>query len=351
MLGLGTVFLVLLFKSHAGFVNSFNQFAGSITGEPDTYNTVIAERPQRRDRHQPGIQHGQHLADLGRDLRPLALRLALDLHLRRGAAGAGHHPDEGHEPRRPSSTSRSRRSSRSSSSADSATTSSSRSTASAGRKLPLRSAALLHLPDLDRGRQHAARLVAVHHLRGCLSAADDPQHHDRRPHLLRLGARRPAAHRASPGSPPGPTRPTTRSASPWPSASPSSAGPSSTTKASSSVLVEAVAAAAGDDDPARRSRRSCCPTAGPRPGAPRRPPGASSGSRSSPSPAALVAVLLAGLFFVYIHYPDLGIDKGQFFRDCAIVLGAALLTFFVARTARLRQGVDVDKLAAEIPPE
>ncbi len=28
MLGLGTVFLVLLFKSHDGFVNSFNQFAG-----------------------------------------------------------------------------------------------------------------------------------------------------------------------------------------------------------------------------------------------------------------------------------------------------------------------------------
>ena len=66
---------------------------------------------------------------------------------------------------------------------------------------------------------------------------------------------------------------------------------------------------------------------------------------------ALVAVLLAGSVYVYLHYPDLGIDKGHFFRDCAIILGAALLTFFVARAARLRQGVDVDKLAAEIPPE
>lgn len=66
---------------------------------------------------------------------------------------------------------------------------------------------------------------------------------------------------------------------------------------------------------------------------------------------ALVAVVLAGLFAVYMRYPDLGIDKGQFFRDCAIVLGAALVTFFVARAARRRQGVDVDKLAAEIPPE
>src|SRR3954453_4946011 len=41
MLGLATVFLVLLFKSHAGFVHSFNHFAGSITGEKDTYGSVI----------------------------------------------------------------------------------------------------------------------------------------------------------------------------------------------------------------------------------------------------------------------------------------------------------------------
>lgn len=65
----------------------------------------------------------------------------------------------------------------------------------------------------------------------------------------------------------------------------------------------------------------------------------------------LTAVLLGGIFFIYMHYPELGIDKGHFFRDCAIILGAALVTFFVARTARLRQGVDVDKLAMEIPPE
>jgi basic amino acid/polyamine antiporter, APA family len=65
----------------------------------------------------------------------------------------------------------------------------------------------------------------------------------------------------------------------------------------------------------------------------------------------LTSVLLAGLFFIYMHYPELGIDKGHFFRDCAIILGASLLTFFIARTARMRQGVDVDKLATEIPPE
>lgn len=66
----------------------------------------------------------------------------------------------------------------------------------------------------------------------------------------------------------------------------------------------------------------------------------------------LTALLLAGLFFIYMHYPALGIEsKGHFFRDCGIILGAALLTFVIARWARLRQGVDVDKLAMEIPPE
>jgi len=67
----------------------------------------------------------------------------------------------------------------------------------------------------------------------------------------------------------------------------------------------------------------------------------------------LVAVLLAGLFYVFMDYSEgFGIDTDQFLsRDVPVLLGAALLTFFVARTARKRQGVDVDKLAAEIPPE
>ena len=65
----------------------------------------------------------------------------------------------------------------------------------------------------------------------------------------------------------------------------------------------------------------------------------------------LLAVLLAGVFFVYMHFEELGIDRPHFLRDVLIILGAALLTFFVARAARLRQGVDVDKLASEIPPE
>ena len=66
----------------------------------------------------------------------------------------------------------------------------------------------------------------------------------------------------------------------------------------------------------------------------------------------LVVIPLVGLFYVFLHNSEAFlIDTGQFWRDAAIVLGAALLTFFIARTARKRQGVDVDKLAAEIPPE
>jgi amino acid transporter len=65
----------------------------------------------------------------------------------------------------------------------------------------------------------------------------------------------------------------------------------------------------------------------------------------------LLAVLLAGVFFVYMHYEGLGIDKPHFLRDVAVIFGASLLTFFIARAARSRQGVDVDKLASEIPPE
>ena len=65
----------------------------------------------------------------------------------------------------------------------------------------------------------------------------------------------------------------------------------------------------------------------------------------------LVAILLVGVFYVYMRYEGLNIDRSHFFRDAAIVFVASLLTFFIARTARLRQGVDVDKLASEIPPE
>lgn len=67
---------------------------------------------------------------------------------------------------------------------------------------------------------------------------------------------------------------------------------------------------------------------------------------------ALSGLLLVALFFVYMRYPALGIeDKGHFFRDCGIILAVALGAFFVARSARHRQGVDVDKITMEIPPE
>ncbi|HMI81382.1 MAG TPA: amino acid permease, partial [Solirubrobacterales bacterium] len=58
MLGLGTVFLVLLFKSHDGFVNSFNQFAGSITGEPDSYNSIVSSAQKEGVETNPAFSMG-----------------------------------------------------------------------------------------------------------------------------------------------------------------------------------------------------------------------------------------------------------------------------------------------------
>ncbi len=66
---------------------------------------------------------------------------------------------------------------------------------------------------------------------------------------------------------------------------------------------------------------------------------------------ALTIIVLIGVFFIYMHYPELGINKGKFFRDCGIIFVAAVATHFIARAVRRRQGVDVDRLAMEIPPE
>src|SRR5690349_19422598 len=55
MIGLGTVFLFLLFKSHDGFVHSFNQFAGQVTGESDSYNGIVAAAQKEGIDPSPGF--------------------------------------------------------------------------------------------------------------------------------------------------------------------------------------------------------------------------------------------------------------------------------------------------------
>ena len=66
---------------------------------------------------------------------------------------------------------------------------------------------------------------------------------------------------------------------------------------------------------------------------------------------AVAATVIGGLFFIFLHYPAFGVNLGHFIRDCVIVAACALLLFAAARYARSRQGVDVEKLSTEIPPE
>jgi APA family basic amino acid/polyamine antiporter len=57
------------------------------------------------------------------------------------------------------------------------------------------------------------------------------------------------------------------------------------------------------------------------------------------------------VYYLYLHYEGLGINPPRFFRDVAIVCGAALLLYFAAWYVRRSQGVDFARLTAEIPPE
>jgi APA family basic amino acid/polyamine antiporter len=67
---------------------------------------------------------------------------------------------------------------------------------------------------------------------------------------------------------------------------------------------------------------------------------------------AVSVVLLCIVFFLYLHYPGLGIlHRGRFVRDWVIVLAAAVLFYGGALLVRRRQGIDVKMLAEEIPPE
>jgi APA family basic amino acid/polyamine antiporter len=65
---------------------------------------------------------------------------------------------------------------------------------------------------------------------------------------------------------------------------------------------------------------------------------------------ALVVAILNGI--LYLHYPGLGItNKGEALRNAGIVIGAALVVYFVADAVRRRQGMALSRAASEIPPE
>jgi amino acid transporter len=84
------------------------------------------------------------------------------------------------------------------------------------------------------------------------------------------------------------------------------------------------------------------------------------GSATTKKIAGIPVISIAGvvstalcvvIFYLYLHYPGLGIKDGKFFRDTGIVVGAALLLYVVARFVRTREGFDFVRMTEEIPPE
>lgn len=71
------------------------------------------------------------------------------------------------------------------------------------------------------------------------------------------------------------------------------------------------------------------------------------------NPSGLLALVSIGVvYFLYLHYPELGIAHASHaLRTVGIVIGASLLVFLGLRWLRARQGIDLIRVAKEIPPE
>jgi len=65
---------------------------------------------------------------------------------------------------------------------------------------------------------------------------------------------------------------------------------------------------------------------------------------------ALFVAIVNG--WIFLKYPGLGIsDRGAAFRNLGIVVGAAIVVYLVADFVRGRQGIRLSKAASEIPPD
>lgn len=65
---------------------------------------------------------------------------------------------------------------------------------------------------------------------------------------------------------------------------------------------------------------------------------------------ALVVAIVNG--WLFLKYPGLGLtDRGAAFRNLGIVVGAAIVVYLIADFIRGRQGVRLSKAASEIPPD
>jgi amino acid transporter len=65
---------------------------------------------------------------------------------------------------------------------------------------------------------------------------------------------------------------------------------------------------------------------------------------------ALVVAVVNG--YLFLKYPGLGIaNRGEAIRNAGIVIGLAIIVYFVADWVRRREGIALTKAASEIPPE
>jgi basic amino acid/polyamine antiporter, APA family len=67
---------------------------------------------------------------------------------------------------------------------------------------------------------------------------------------------------------------------------------------------------------------------------------------------AFAIATCAGLWVMYFHYAPFGLaDRQKFLTFFVLVVGGALVYYAIARAVRMRQGVDIRRAYVEIPPE
>ncbi|MEO6888533.1 MAG: APC family permease [Ktedonobacteraceae bacterium] len=70
-----------------------------------------------------------------------------------------------------------------------------------------------------------------------------------------------------------------------------------------------------------------------------------------PVVAVLSIAVMLGLAYVVLSYPQLGIVPWQGFTFMGALIVLGLLIYFIARTVRARQGINLDLIYRELPPE
>jgi len=67
--------------------------------------------------------------------------------------------------------------------------------------------------------------------------------------------------------------------------------------------------------------------------------------------AVLSISVMLGLAYIVLSYPQLGIVPWQGFAFMGALVVLGLLIYFIARAVRLTQGVNLDLIYRELPPE